>query len=839
MVLDSWRHTEARSQAIRDCRKALFLSDPAIDRANLTTSKGIRVAGTCEWIKENERYQQWLEGKISLLWIWGGAGKGKTMLSVFLTEELELNGPVVYYFCSSQDKGRDNASAVLRSLLWQITIRFPDLAEQLLRIFKSGETSAPDFSDTVRRLESSLTSIGTLWNTLTTLVLDPQLARLTCVLDGLDECEETSRNWLASKIYNLNANAGAIHRLRIIIVSREIQGLRQSPQLNLDRECNDKVSLDIRKFVSARVEELATKIGLNADFRREVEEQLLKRSEDTFLWVGFAMDELLRKSTGLEVEETLQDLPFGLPAYYGRMLRQINAKQQATISTILQWVTLATRPLSLKELASALEIKATRLCTKEDAVRDLISLCGPFLAIHSHALAEQDPQCRPSNNNPYPSERNHIAKNGSSVIHEETVTLIHQSARDYMSRPDSQTVPPAFRFQHEEAQFCIAWRCIDCIQRSAEQAEHDGRSQLRTSGGQQDPLLDYAMDYWTSHAQQALSWFRQLTKHPSGFFGLTSAVREQWWRSYRGRQYDLSRAELPALHIAAYVGMLPWVRMLITRDEPPKTVEARIVNTRDSEGRTALLYAVDQGREAIIQLLLKYGASTAIGERPYFEGPDTPILYFAARAGKVTVMRTLIEHGANVCSVGYEGETPLHEAARGVSCAMVELLLESGAEVKAQNNWGETPLHVAAYCGTAAVVRVLLDGGSEIEAKAFSKERTPLHIAAYSGSYAVVRTLLDYGADTAATKRCTALHRAAEYGDNTVVRLLLDRGAEIEAEDEHWRTALQVAAYFGREDIVRFLSDRGAFSDVCTALGIAVQEGYEYGGLSRPKRTWN
>lgn len=88
--------TEAfeQKQAAVACRNAIFLTDPHVDRESVISAKGTRVAGTCEWITHNKSYRTWLNsdgngGTPCLLWISGGPGKGKTMLSVFLTEELE------------------------------------------------------------------------------------------------------------------------------------------------------------------------------------------------------------------------------------------------------------------------------------------------------------------------------------------------------------------------------------------------------------------------------------------------------------------------------------------------------------------------------------------------------------------------------------------------------------------------------------------------------------------------------------------------------------------------------------------------------------------------------
>lgn len=112
-------------------RKALFITDPSVDRQSLIDKKGQRVAGTCEWLERNETYKAWLCGDPSLLWIFGGPGKGKTMLSIYLTQRFEKlhNGEVIYFFCSSEHPTRSTATAILRTLLWQMIVTRPEVTK--------------------------------------------------------------------------------------------------------------------------------------------------------------------------------------------------------------------------------------------------------------------------------------------------------------------------------------------------------------------------------------------------------------------------------------------------------------------------------------------------------------------------------------------------------------------------------------------------------------------------------------------------------------------------------------------------------------------------------------
>lgn len=95
--------------------------------------------GTYEWIKKNGLYNSWLRGETQLLWICGGPGKGKTILSIFLTQELERDKQTIYYFCRAGDERHNNATSVLRALLWHLTTKQPELTGYLLEFFDTLE----------------------------------------------------------------------------------------------------------------------------------------------------------------------------------------------------------------------------------------------------------------------------------------------------------------------------------------------------------------------------------------------------------------------------------------------------------------------------------------------------------------------------------------------------------------------------------------------------------------------------------------------------------------------------------------------------------------------------
>lgn len=102
------------------------------------------------------------------------------------------------------------------------------------------------------------------------------------------------------------------------------------------------------------------------------------------------------------------------------------------------------------------------------------------------------------------------------------------------------------------------------------------------------------------------------------------------------------------------------------------------------------------------------------------------------------------------------GDTALHIAAAAYRESIVRALIEAGAQVSARNRHGATPLHSAAAGSPnathwnpraqAATIRSLVNAG--VDPNGTDKRGvTPLHIAVRTRCAVAVRTLLEYGAD--------------------------------------------------------------------------------------------
>ena len=216
------------------------------------------------------------------------------------------------------------------------------------------------------------------------------------------------------------------------------------------------------------------------------------------------------------------------------------------------------------------------------------------------------------------------------------------------------------------------------------------------------------------------------------------------------------------------------------------------IDSRDSEGKTALMYAVIGSIEEFIdsQIHLRL-VSSAIRMTDFL----TPALigdlrqYFEPK--KEQCVHLLIENGARVQMKDNRGISVLMHAARTGNLAVVKTLIANGADIHEKSSRGVTALYAAALNGHADIVEFLLRQGVDIEC-ALNDGETPLMAAVWNGQVGTVDLLLRMGASVKARKIIPykpsgdpgliwAAHRHQNEMDekyDLIFRMLADAGAE-------------------------------------------------------------
>ncbi len=187
-----------------------------------------------------------------------------------------------------------------------------------------------------------------------------------------------------------------------------------------------------------------------------------------------------------------------------------------------------------------------------------------------------------------------------------------------------------------------------------------------------------------------------------------------------------------ALHLGAVRSLIAW---------------GADVDACDVNGQSPLTGALRELRwkdgEAVILALIEAGADCR--QKRMF---DMTPLHYAAGTGSATIIRALLDAGAdvNARSANRGDLAPIHDAADDGNTAAVDLLIEAGAEPDAIDGDGRTGLHLACEYGHVETVKAFVRAGCNPD-HADPKGRTPLHFAARNGEHDMIRILMIAGAD--------------------------------------------------------------------------------------------
>lgn len=620
--------------AVTSILESLLLTRPEVDRSSLIALKGRRVDGTCEWLIRHPLFQEWLEDvDPPLLWISGGPGKGKTMLAIYITEELQpiadnSKGVLLYYFCSNRDN-RNTGLTIMRGVIHQWLSLHPYLAQHIRTYFDGPETT-----------KYTISSFICLWKLFLILLRHSVSSQVMLVLDGLDECEDDSLKQLLDVLreYLLETEKKPKTRLKVILLSRPHSGplesgLRPFHQLKLD-DSDVEVGKDVERYISAKVAELAAEQILSKERLQKVRQALMANADGTFLWVGFVANELKGRSW-LKTNDILHSIPKGLGGIYQRLLERVEDKEQ--LVPILQWVVLAARPLTVDELAVAAGIKGSNSLTPAEVLKDRLASCGLLVKIEG-----------------------------------DVVNLVHESAREFFHSDqiaaDGISIFRMTRYSYRS----LVRTCLALIEGSYRSPGSIG------AAAPHNTLLTYASIYWPDHFRHAFGAVDAPAEFSRQFFEAESAVREDWWSFYWQREQSGGvPPTFTLLHLAAYFGNLPWTKLLLEQHSSGGISFRRYISRKDSYGRTPLFWAATRGHRDIVELLLENGAQSNSRDRSHL----TP-LHIAVTGQHKDVVALLLSHSARIEDQASYDETPLMRAIQANSKEIVTLLLEHGARVE-------------------------------------------------------------------------------------------------------------------------------------------------------------
>lgn len=200
------------------------------------------------------------------------------------------------------------------------------------------------------------------------------------------------------------------------------------------------------------------------------------------------------------------------------------------------------------------------------------------------------------------------------------------------------------------------------------------------------------------------------------------------------RSFDCPEALLDMCLIAANAGQVEMLGYLQKRGAKLEDV--------------ALEQAIDNGHVSVVRFLLEHGADASRVDADGY----TP-LHYAAAAGSVEIVVLLLKNAAKINSVCAQGDSALMTALRSRQVAVAQCLVANGAELNHACAAGDTPLFLAIKIGDFDVVSLLVAAGAKVNDERLADGVTPLLVAIAEGHVAIARLLLESGADATVVQR--------------------------------------------------------------------------------------
>ncbi|XP_076217603.1 ankyrin repeat family A protein 2-like [Aptenodytes patagonicus] len=136
------------------------------------------------------------------------------------------------------------------------------------------------------------------------------------------------------------------------------------------------------------------------------------------------------------------------------------------------------------------------------------------------------------------------------------------------------------------------------------------------------------------------------------------------------------------------------VEPLQEEEEEGERVGENVINHKDKEGFTPLMWAAAHGQIAVVEFLLQNGADPQI----LGKGCESA-LSLACSKGYTDIVKMLLDCGVDVNEYDWNGGTPLLYAVHGNHVKCVKILLESGADPTIETDAGYNSMDLSVALG--------------------------------------------------------------------------------------------------------------------------------------------
>lgn len=449
---------------------------------------------TCDWVLDDPQMRPWIEDDcgISVLWMTGIPGAGKSFLCSLIIGNLQSKQHLstLYYFCSHQSSSESVCAIILRTLAIQLLQQNPDMASLVHQAYlqKGSNRSSP-----------------TMKNLLIKLLPTSKDSRI--IIDGMDEISLAKQQEVLKSLTEIQRSVD--QSCKLLVSSRD------EPQIQRSLATKDHLRLGghtvegLNLYIKDRIKNLEEHFpAISATVMSLAEQRLHSKAKGMFLWVRLVTDTLIYQTSELEFEGAINQLPEGLDEAYGRIRSRIDSlhpvpRQRAF--SILYWVCVARRPISLHEVADGIalqsgQISLNRRTRSNNPRRDIVELCAPLLEGLENGVLD----------------------------------LVHFSAKEYLIHQQSGPFIDVAKAHLSIALSCVInlTNCLDLVPRQADGIS-EGELESRIVQGCYG-LQSYGQEFWAEHVLAYLGKVGHQDHDPRELFRALEAFSRVWKHGYSG-----------------------------------------------------------------------------------------------------------------------------------------------------------------------------------------------------------------------------------------------------------------------------------------------------------------
>ncbi|KAI1356446.1 hypothetical protein F5Y01DRAFT_323867 [Xylaria sp. FL0043] len=465
---------------------------------DLASLQELRHPGSCAWFTEQSHIAAWRHAEAktpALLWVAGRPATGKSVICSHVIDQLKnQNLPCSYFFFKHGKSGRSTLVDCLRGLAYQMAAQDKAILQRLLQAENDNEVW--DRNDE-----------RVLWRKLFIPIIfkSDTISNHVWVIDGFDECVRFP-NW-----FKLAPNLP--DGLRVMMTSRKTDEVDRGvaslgPRIRLQYISTTDTVDDMQAYLTEKL------VDLDLGDTERLCERILAKSQGSFLWVRLVLQEFENAYTDEDIEAILNEVPNDLHDLYLRMLVSIENEKRRTklAKSVLSWVALACRPLTIDELRCAIKLDINE--TPHNIEKAIPAACGQLVFIDQ-----------------------------ASRVH-----LIHETVREFLLSEDLQS-PLAVKKGDQHGH--IASLCCRYLTSEVFYAAQ-GLKPLRTAKTLAAPdaaLVDYASRFFSDHL------YRSDSQNDVPMEDLVRFLKDSvlHWMEWIARIGDLIPIRHTALNLAGYL----------------------------------------------------------------------------------------------------------------------------------------------------------------------------------------------------------------------------------------------------------------------------------------------